>query len=158
MTVRKAKEKDIPKIIDLLQQVLEVHAAIRPDIFISGTTKYGFDEVKEMLTVPNRPIYIAADEDDNALGYAICEIKETPADATNKVKFKQLYIDDLCVDEKARGQHVGKALFDYVKAEAKAMGCYEVTLAVWAGNDRAEAFYEGLGMKTKERIMEYILE
>jgi ribosomal protein S18 acetylase RimI-like enzyme len=157
MIFRKAQEKDIPKIIDLLQQVLEVHAAIRPDIFISGTTKYGFDEVNEMLSVPEKPIYIAADDNDEALGYAICEIKNTPEDATNKVKFKQLYIDDLCVDEKARGQHVGKALFEHVKTEAKAMGCYEVTLCVWTGNDRAEAFYEGLGMKTKERIMEYIL-
>ncbi len=157
MTIRLAQEKDIPKIIDLLQQVLEVHAKIRPDIFISGTTKYSFEDVKEMLGVETKPIYVAADEEDNVLGYAICEIKETPEDATNKVKFKQLYIDDLCVDEKARGQHVGKALFEYVKEEAKQMGCYEVTLAVWTGNDRAEAFYEGLGMKTKERIMEFIL-
>ena len=158
MTIRKAEEKDIPRIIELLKQVLEVHATIRPDIFISGTTKYGYDDVKEMLSIEDRPIYIAADDEDVALGYAICEIKETPADATNKVKFKQLYIDDLCVDEKTRGQHVGRALFEHVKAEAKAMGCYEVTLAVWACNDRAEAFYEGLGMKTKERIMEFILE
>ena len=157
MTIRLAQEKDIPKIIDLLQQVLEVHAKIRPDIFISGTTKYSFEDVKEMLGVESKPIYVAADENDNVLGYAICEIKETPEDATNKVKFKQLYIDDLCVDEKARGQHVGRALFEHVKEEAKRMGCYEVTLAVWTGNDRAEAFYEGLGMKTKERIMEFIL-
>ena len=157
MTIRIAQEKDIPRIIDLLQQVLEVHAEIRPDIFISGTTKYSFDDVKEMLGVEDKPIYIAADEDDNVLGYAICEVKETPEDATNKVKFKQLYIDDLCVDEKARGQHVGRAIFEHVKQEANRMGCYEVTLCVWTGNDRAEAFYEGLGMKTKERIMEFIL-
>jgi hypothetical protein len=45
MTIRLAQEKDIPKIIDLLQQVLEVHAKIRPDIFISGTTKYSFEDV-----------------------------------------------------------------------------------------------------------------
>ena len=157
MTIRLAQEKDIQKIIDLLQQVLEVHAKIRPDIFISGTTKYSFEDVREMLDNEIKPIYVAADENDEALGYAICEIKETPADATNKVKFKEIYIDDLCVDEKARGQHVGQQLFEHVKSEAKRMGCYEVTLAVWTGNDRAEAFYERLGMKTKERIMEFIL-
>ena len=38
------------------------------------------------------------------------------------------------------------------------MGCYEVTLNVWAGNTSAEKFYEKMGMKTKERQMEYILE
>ena len=46
---------------------------------------------------------------------------------------------------------------DYVKQQAKALGCYEVTLNVWAGNTSAEHFYEKMGMKTKERQMEYIL-
>ena len=68
------------------------------------------------------------------------------------------FIDDLCVDQQARGQHIGESLFEYVKNEAKRMGCYEVTLNVWAGNTSAEKFYEKMGMKTKERQMEYILE
>ena len=49
-------------------------------------------------------------------------------------------------------------LFEYVKEEARKMNCYEVTLNVWAGNTSAEKFYEKMGMKTKERQMEYILE
>ena len=68
-----------------------------------------------------------------------------------------LFIDDLCVDAKARGQHIGESLFEYVKSEAKRLGCYEVTLNVWAGNTSAEKFYEKMGLKTKERQMEYIL-
>ena len=40
MTIRKAEEKDILRIIELLGQVLQIHADIRPDIFIPGTTKY----------------------------------------------------------------------------------------------------------------------
>ena len=47
--------------------------------------------------------------------------------------------------------------FEYVKKEAEQMGCYEVTLNVWSGNTSAEKFYEKMGMKTKERQMEYIL-
>ena len=34
MTIRKAQEKDISRIIELLGQVLQIHAEIRPDIFI----------------------------------------------------------------------------------------------------------------------------
>ena len=34
---------------------------------------------------------------------------------------------------------------------------YEVTLNVWSGNTSAENFYEKMGLKTKERQMEYIL-
>ena len=51
----------------------------------------------------------------------------------------------------------GESLFEYVKQQAKELGCYEVTLNVWAGNTSAEHFYEKMGMKTKERQMEYIL-
>ena len=72
--------------------------------------------------------------------------------------FTSLFIDDLCVDAKTRGQHVGESLFEYVKSEAKRLGCYEVTLNVWSGNTSAEKFYEKMGMKTKERQMEYILK
>ena len=38
--IRRAEEKDIKKVMDLLSQVLEIHAKIRPDVFVSGTTKY----------------------------------------------------------------------------------------------------------------------
>lgn len=68
-----------------------------------------------------------------------------------------MFIDDLCVDEHARGMRVGEQLFTYVKEEAKRLGCYEVTLNVWEGNDSARGFYERMGLKPKETQMEYIL-
>ena len=61
------------------------------------------------------------------------------------IPFTALFIDDLCVDAKTRGQHIGELLFEYVKEEAKRLGCYEVTLNVWAGNTSAEKFYEKMG-------------
>ena len=141
MIIRKAEEKDIPRILELLKQVLQIHADIRPDIFIPGTTKYTIDE----FVVP-----------DVCRGYAFCQLQEQPF-SNNMVQFKSLFIDDLCVDQEARGQHIGESLFEYVKSEAKRLGCYEVTLNVWAGNISAEKFYEKMGMRTKERQMEYIL-
>ena len=49
MRIRKAEEKDIPRIMELLGQVLEIHADIRPDIFIPGTTKYTVTKLDELL-------------------------------------------------------------------------------------------------------------
>lgn len=155
MQIRRASEKDIPKMIELLQQVLEIHAAIRPDIFISGTTKYTAEQLQEILQDETRPIYAAVDEKDTLIGYAFCMIQE-PSASQNMVPHRKLYIDDLCVDEQTRGMHAGEALFDYVKAEAVRLGCYEVTLAVWEGN-QARGFYDHLGLKPKETIMEYIV-
>ncbi|CBK75448.1 Acetyltransferases [Butyrivibrio fibrisolvens 16/4] len=156
MNIRRANEKDIDSLIKLLQEVLEIHANIRPDIFISGTTKYTKVELIEKIANDDEPIYVAVDENDEVMGYAFCALKHQPF-STNMVPFKSLYIDDLCVDSNYRGQHIGEQLFEYVKAEAKRLGCYEITLAVWAGNDGAERFYDRIGFKTKERIMEYIL-
>lgn len=157
MNIRRAAEKDIPRIIDLLEQVLQIHAEIRPDIFIPNTTKYTNAELEEMLKDETKPIYVAVNEDDICMGYAFCQLQEQPF-SNNMVPFKSLFIDDLCVDQSTRGQHVGESLFEYVKQEAKRLGCYEVTLNVWAGNTSAEKFYEKMSMKTKERTMEFILE
>ena len=156
MNIRRAGEKDIPRLIELLQQVLDIHAKIRPDIFISGTTKYTDDELLQMILDDTNPIYVAVDEKDLCMGYAFCQLREQPF-SNNMVPFTSLFIDDLCVDQSLRGQHIGESLFEFVKAEAKRLGCYEVTLNLWAGNTSAEHFYEKMGMKTKERQMEYIL-
>ncbi len=156
MNIRRAKKKDIPQIIELLGQVLQIHAEIRPDIFIPGTTKYTNEELGEILKDETKPIYVATDENDMCLGYAFCQLREQPF-SNNMVQFTSLFIDDLCVDARTRGQHVGENLFHYIKSEAKRMGCYEVTLNVWAGNTSAEKFYEKMGFKTKERQLEYIL-
>ncbi len=62
MIIRKAEEKDIPRILELLGQVLQIHADIRPDIFIPATTKYKTDELAELLKNEEKPIYVAADD------------------------------------------------------------------------------------------------
>ena len=49
MKIRRAEEKDIPNMMELLGQVLQIHAEIRPDIFIPGTTKYTVDELAALL-------------------------------------------------------------------------------------------------------------
>lgn len=78
MNIRRANENDIPRLIELLEQVLQIHADIRPDIFIPGTTKYTNEELAQMIKDDTRPIYVAADENDNCLGYAFCQLREQP--------------------------------------------------------------------------------
>ena len=156
MKIRRALGKDIPAISKLLGEVLEIHAAIRPDIFIPGTTKYTAEELTEILNDNQKPVYVAVDENDEVLGYAFTQLQEQPF-STNMVQFKSLFVDDLCVDSSARSQGVGRALLDFVKEEGKRLGCYEITLNVWEGNDSAIRFYEKNGLKTKETTMEYIL-
>ena len=155
MQIRRAEIQDVPQLLRLLHQVLELHAQLRPDIFRSGTTKYTEDELYTMLRVDTRAIYVAA-ESGRILGYAFCILRSQPF-SNNMVQFQSLFIDDLCVDQDARGQGVGHKLFDYLRGEAKRLQCYELTLNVWEGNDSARRFYENLGMRPKETQMELIL-
>lgn len=156
MVIRRAEKNDIEEILRLLRQVLEVHASIRPDLFISGTTKYTDKELEVIIKDEKKPIFVAV-EDDKVLGYVFCEIDDFPK-RNSMIAYKSLYIDDLCVDESERKKNVGKQLFKYVKDYAKEIGCYEITLNVWEGNDSALEFYEKMGLKPKYHNMEYKLE
>jgi len=156
IVIRHAEKKDIARISELLSQVLEIHAALRPDIFISGTTKYTEDELLGIITNDETPVFVA-DDDGNVVGYAFCVMKRQPF-STNMKDFKTIYIDDLCVDQNCRGKHVGSMLFDYVMDFAKKSGCYDVTLNVWEGNDSARSFYEKKGMFIKETQMEILVK
>lgn len=156
MIIRKAEHKDINQILNLLSQVLEIHAKLRPDIFVSGTTKYNNEYLEKMMEDQDTVIDVAV-ESDIVLGYAIYEIIRPRFESTMK-PIKTLYIDDLCVDEKYRGKHIGTALFEQVVKEAKELDCYSVNLYAWEGNEDAKRFYAKMGMKIKAYTMEYILK
>ncbi|MBQ8623983.1 MAG: GNAT family N-acetyltransferase [Oscillospiraceae bacterium] len=157
MTIRYAQTKDIPMLMELLRQVHGVHYDIRPDIFKPTTTKYSAKELEEILCDPIRPILVAADDNDNVLGYAFCVFKQAVGDLL-LTDIKSLYIDDLCIDENHRGEHIGSALYEAVLALAKKTDCYNVTLNVWCGNDSAMEFYKAKGLKPQRIFMEHILE
>ena len=149
--IRQANIVDIPRLIDLLHQVDMVHHRLRPDLFKPNTTKYSEQELALLLNNETKPIFVYDDGD--VLGYAFCQIAEVKNDRLLQDR-KTLYIDDLCVDESARGKHIGKALFDYVRDYAKSIGCHAITLNVWTGNDSAIRFYQNMGMHPQKIGME----
>ena len=153
--IRKANKEDIKRIIELLHQVNMVHHVIRPDLFKPHTTKYNEQELEVMLNVSNKPIFVYDDGD--VRGYAFCQITEVKDDQLLE-DIKTLYIDDICVDENARGKHIGKALYEYVRDYAKSIGCNNITLNVWEGNEAALRFYRSMGMQVQKTTMEVTLK
>lgn len=156
MQIRRAKEQDIEGIDRLLCQVLMVHHKGRPDLFKGDTKKYTDEELSEIIKDDTRPIFVGVDEEEKVLGYAFCVFQEHKGDNI-LTDIKTLYIDDLCVDEECRGQHVGKNLYEYVLNFAKEAGCYNVTLNVWSCNPGALAFYEKCGLVPQKIGMEKVL-
>ena len=156
MIIRRAEQKDIEGIGRLLLQVCMVHHQGRPDLFRAGGRKYTEEELALLLQEEDRPVFVAASQEDRVLGYAFCIFQRHAGD-TALTDIQTLYIDDLCVDEEIRGQHIGKALYDYVLAFARETGCYNVTLNVWNENKAAMKFYEKCGLKPQKIGMETIL-
>lgn len=152
--IRKAEKRDVGRIIELLHQVNMVHHVIRPDLFKPYTTKYDEHALEELLNNGNKPIFVF--DDGVVQGYAFCQVTEVKNDQLLQ-DIKTLYIDDICVDETARGKHVGKALYDYVHDYALSIGCYNITLNVWEGNEPAICFYRNMGMQVQKTTMETIL-
>lgn len=156
MLIRRAKQQDMPRILELLSQVLMVHHNGRPDLFKAGVRKYTEEELLELIADDTRPIFVGVNEDGLVVGYAFCVFIQHLSDNI-LTDIKTLYIDDLCVDEKLRGQHIGKQLYEYVLAFAKEQGCYNVTLNVWELNASAKKFYESCGLVPQKIGMEKIL-
>ena len=156
MDIRLAEKKDIPGLLRLLLQVGQVHHDLRPDIFVPGTLKYDETALAELLTDESRPVF-AALEDGQVLGYCFCVHREYQKGGVSTQR-KELYIDDLCVEEQCRGQGIASALYRHVTRYAKDMGCSFVTLNVWCGNDSAMNFYNKMGMRPRNITMEQPLE
>ena len=153
--VRKAEKKDIKTIMELLRQVDMVHHVRRPDLFKPNTTKYSEAELEALLSDDSKPVFVF-DSEGKVLGHAFCQVSEVSNHQLLQ-DVKTLYIDDICVDESARGRHVGKALYEFVCDYARSIGCYNITLNVWEGNDPAMSFYRNMGMKVQKTGMEVIL-
>jgi len=156
MHIRRAVKNDMPGINELLYQVAKVHHDGRPDIFKANAKKYNDEELAVIIEDDERPIFVAVADNERVLGYAFC-IFVQHKDNNVLTDIKTLYIDDLCVLEGMRGQHIGSKLYEHVLDFARGEGCYNVTLNVWSLNEAAMKFYEKCGLEPQKVGMEKIL-
>lgn len=152
--IRRATSEDIPAILRLLEQVLAVHHQGRPDLFREKGTKYSGPELAQMIGQADAPIFVL-EEGGRVAGYLIGKIQK--ADGAAQEPVTTFYVDDLCVDEAARGKGIGRKLMEYARDYAAAQGCHNLTLHVWEGNPGAQAFYKSMGMKTQYTCLEWVL-
>ncbi|MBE6343610.1 MAG: GNAT family N-acetyltransferase [Lentimicrobiaceae bacterium] len=174
--IRKATHNDIPRILELLSQVNDVHAEGRPDFFIKGKRKYNEEDLLKIINDDTTPVFVyvgtrlvtsesgtrqamselGTRQATSVQGYAFCVIQDL-SQCDNLRPDKSLYIDDICVDENYRRHGVGKKLYEHVLQFAKEEKCFNITLNVWAKNPSAQAFYESMGMTVQKVCMEKIL-
>lgn len=156
MIIRRAENKDISQLLEILKQVESVHQKGRPDLFKKDGVKYTSDDLIKLVSDDTHPIFVAS-EGEKILGYGFCVLEEYKS-SSFMVDRKSIYIDDICVDENSRRMGVGSRIFEYIKNYAKSIGCYNITLNVWKCNRAAEKFYESLGMVPLKTCLETIIK
>ena len=155
MQIRIAVENDIPNLNKLLYQSSSVHSKSRPDIFKTESKRYTDEQLQELVTDTNRPIFVA-EENGEILGYAFCIFQKHTNDCffTN---VKTMRIEDICVEEGYRRQKIGTSLFKFVVSFAKTLGCYNVTLNAWACNQASLKFFDSCGLRLQTVGLETIV-
>ena len=86
----------------LLVEVNNLHQKLRPDIFIENAVKYDEKKFDEIISNDSTPVFVAVDDEGNVLGHLFCSVRDYVQVKVYK-DFKSLFIDDLCVEEGARG-------------------------------------------------------
>jgi GNAT superfamily N-acetyltransferase len=88
----------------------------------------------------------APDEDDEAAG--VCQLRYRLSVWTGA---DDCWLEDLYVEDRARGDGLGRALVTAALERAKRRGCRRVELDVNERNTEALAFYERLGFTTEPK-------
>jgi len=154
-SIRRATVDDIPALNNLLAQVLSVHHVARPDLFKATGNKFSDEELTALLKDDTKPVFVYVNDEQKVVGHLFLEIVDIKA--SNLEPIRNLFIEDLCIDEKARGQKIGKKLQEFATEYAKELGCHNLTLDAWYDNVGAYRFYERLGMKPQKTRFEQLL-
>jgi GNAT superfamily N-acetyltransferase len=128
--IRKGKQGDIPRVLELVKELALYEKA--PDEVITN--------IEQMIAdgFGSNPVYklLVAEVDGMVQGIAIYFIKYSTW------KGKGIYLDDIIVQEKFRGEGIGKKLFDEVIKECKRAACKQLHWQVLDWNEPAINFYK----------------
>ena len=138
--VRMAREEDIPRILELYQQLAlttleaERQSCISPD---------GYRRVfREISHFPGYELLVAEDEGE-ILGTAVLTV--LPGLSRGALPFS--VVEYVVVDEKCRRSGIGKLLMDYIIKQSKDASCYKIMLTSDKRRGEAHRFYRSLGFE-----------
>lgn len=150
--VRYAENSDYEMVEVLMKQVQQLHVEWRPDIYKMGATVLPKNIYEKAVAEKN---FLVAELEGNVVGLLFFYVYHREND--NSVTRDVLFVDSMAVHENFRGQGIGHALFDYVKAMAKEKHIDAIELSVNAKNTDAMAMYRKYGFGEKSMTMEMVL-
>ncbi|MGE6579307.1 GNAT family N-acetyltransferase [Paenibacillus xylanexedens] len=157
INIRKAEMRDYSGVSLLMDELHQMHAEARPDLYRALETRMEKKEFIELLETDKRYLYVAeSSETGLMLGYGSVQLSVIQ-DNPLMVDRKMLYIHELVVNNKHRGQGTGKQLLQAFIELGRELQADSVELSVSTFNSGAQAFYEKMGLVVRSSRMEYTL-
>jgi GNAT superfamily N-acetyltransferase len=141
MEIRKAMEREIPGIVILWEKLMASHRGLNPLFELAPTASTAFSNYITSLIASDNHLLVVCLEGKTAVGYGLAFIAENPPVFKN---VKYCMVDDIFLEEKFRGQGLGRKMFEFIMAWMRGKGVSRLELSVAEGNDKAMAFYKAL--------------
>jgi len=137
LTIRRATEADLPRIVELLSQLALGDDRDSPVDPLPESYRAAFRQVE----ADPRQQLLVADVGGRVMATATLGIVANLSYRGRSWAF----VEGLVVDRTARGRGYGEALVRYAIEEARRAGCYKVSLTSNKRRSEAHRFYEKLG-------------
>lgn len=141
MEIRKITLNDLEKVFEIMKQLYKEALKFEK-----------FQEIYKLKLTDENSYYIVAVENEQIVGILTAELQTK----LHREK-KQIFIEDLVVDEKCRNRGIGKELLQNAINYAKSNDCDIVELTSYIDNEKAHKFYENNGfIKHSYKFKKYI--
>ena len=141
--LRPARLDDYEALATLFEQADDLHAQLVPAYFRRPKQRRAREEIARILRSPDEAIVVSL-EDDQVVGLVHVQLYDTRP-APTLVPRRRAHVDSVVVRPESQRRGHGRRLVEEASSWARRQGAAELLLTVWAGNETAERFYEGLG-------------
>jgi diamine N-acetyltransferase len=158
MNIRPATLEDINVLAELNADVQRLHANALPYLFKQPDHSAAIiADFRERIFADVEGRVLLAEIDGEAAGYVYARVNHRPDNAYTYA-FDTIHIDQISVRPIYQGQGFGRALVQVVFDWARAEKIDRVTLATWAFNIEAQAFFKKQGFEVSTYWMGVTLQ
>jgi ribosomal protein S18 acetylase RimI-like enzyme len=133
---------NISELTETSSSVLQSINELLPQLSSSAQV-ISMDRLSELVESDNTLIFIGTDESGQILGMLSLIVMKIPTG--NKA-----WIEDVVVDQSARGKGMGKALMNHALEKAKELAVKSVDLTSRPSREKANMLYQSLGYQIRE--------
>jgi ribosomal protein S18 acetylase RimI-like enzyme len=151
MEVRHAKKEEVGLLADMCMAVQALHVEIHPSLFQQPTVEQLAEFFGARLADPDFVIFTAWEES-IPIGYVMLHVIRKPAHVFIRER-QFVEIDHIHVDERHRGQGVGRRLVVESVKLANSLMISNIQLSVWAENHPAVSAFKAMGFMPQRHVM-----